>query len=69
MMRGIGEQEKLKKPYQNGKAVNDQQDAQHSGKEARLVHQIAKRKEPDTKKYLGDHKPMLVGIEEYYCQS
>ena len=39
--------------------MNHQHDAQNSGKEARLVNQITKRKEPGAKKYLGDQKPIF----------
>jgi hypothetical protein len=44
------EEEKLEKPYQNAKKINDQQDAQNSGQKARLENQITKRKKPGAKK-------------------
>lgn len=57
-------EEELKRSHQPGAAMDHQHDAQDLGKEARLEDRISQWKEPGGIKYLGDHEPVLVQIQE-----
>ena len=52
-----------------GEAVEDQPDAQKPRQESLPVDQQRERQEPQTPKYFGEHKSVMVQIEEQHSQS